>query len=211
MEQIKETQTDKNGRVIVIYSNDPQEQFGQIKAAKDKGYDVLLMGHIIDNHWIQQLEGKLDNVSFVRVDSSSVDKLIETDDETAASVLSGSQEEEVKDIFKSVIGEATMAHVEVEAMSPDSPAIQIVRPEQMRRFAEMQRLSGMDMGGFPDAFTVLVNGNNTLINEILLNKASVEEKNEVAGYLYDLARLQQNLLKGEELSSFISKSIDKLK
>lgn len=206
-EKIDANQKDKYERTVVIYANDPASQDAAISSAKKQGYDVLLMDHIIDNHFIQTLEQKEDKLTFVRIDSDTVDNLVQTDEEKE-SVLSEEQTESVKTIFGTVAGEGKT--VEVKALSPDDQPVQIVRPEFMRRMKEMQAMQGMDFGGFPDEFKVIVNGNHSLVVD-KLTTAEGDEQQEVADYLYKLALLNQNMLKGGELTAFVEKSLDFLK
>lgn len=205
--KIEVNQKDKHERTVMIYANDPASQDAAISAAKKQGYDVLLMDHIIDNHFIQNLEQKEDKITFVRIDSDTVDNLVQTDEEKE-SVLSEEQTESVKTIFGSVAGEGKT--IEVKALSPDDQPVQIVRPEFMRRMKEMQAMQGMDFGAFPDDHKVVVNGNHPLVVDKLF-AAEGDEQQAVADYLYKLALLNQNMLKGSELTAFVEKSLGFLK
>lgn len=206
-EKVDATQKDKHERTVLIYANDPASQDAAITAAKKQGYDVLLMDHIIDNHFIQTLEQKEDKLTFVRIDSDTVDNLVQTDEEKE-SVLSEEQTESVKTLFGSVAGEGKT--IEVKALSPDDQPVQLVRPEFMRRMKEMQAMQGMDLGAFPDDLKVIVNGNHPLVADKLLT-AEGEEQAAVADYMYKLALLNQNMLKGSELTAFVDKSLGFLK
>ena len=200
-EKIEATQKDKYERTVIIYANDPASQDAAISAAKKQGYDVLLLDHIIDNHFIQVLEQKEDKLTFVRIDSDTVDNLVQTD-ETKESVLSEEQTESVKTIFGTVAGEGKT--IEVKALSPEDQPVQIVRPEFMRRMKEMQAMQGMDLGALPDDFKVVVNGNHPLVADKLVSTEG-DDQQEVADYLYKLALLNQNMLKGGELTAFVEK------
>ncbi len=206
-EKIEATQKDKYERTVIIYANDPASQDAAISAAKKQGYDVLLLDHIIDNHFIQVLEQKEDKLTFVRIDSDTVDNLVQTD-ETKESVLSEEQTESVKTIFGTVAGEGKT--IEVKALSPEDQPVQIVRPEFMRRMKEMQAMQGMDLGALPDDFKVVVNGNHPLVADKLVSTEG-DDQQEVADYLYKLALLNQNMLKGGELTAFVEKSLGFLK
>ncbi len=206
-EKVDATQKDKHERTVLIYANDPASQDAAITAAKKQGYDVLLMDHIIDNHFIQTLEQKEDKLTFVRIDSDTVDNLVQTDEEKE-SVLSEEQTESVKTVFGNVAGEGKT--IEVKALSPDDQPVQLVRPEFMRRMKEMQAMQGMDLGAFPDDLKVIVNGNHPLVADKLLT-AEGEEQAAVADYMYKLALLNQNMLKGSELTAFVEKSLGFLK
>ncbi|MEL7221582.1 MAG: molecular chaperone HtpG [Bacteroidota bacterium] len=206
--KVEATQKDKHDRTIGIYANDPASQDGVISAAKKHGYDVLLLDHIIDNHFIQVVEQKEDKFTFVRVDSDTVDNLVQTD-EKKEMVLSEEQSETVKTIFGKVAGEGKT--VDVKALSPDDQPVQIVRPEFMRRMMEMQAMQGGNLAGIPDMYNVVVNGNHPLVAEKLLSSKDEAENQAVADYLYKLALLNQNMLKGSELTAFVEKSLGFLK
>lgn len=206
-EKVDLTQKDKHERTVMIYANDPASQDAAITAAKKQGYDVLLLDHIIDNHFLQTLEQKESKLTFVRIDSDTVDNLVQKD-ETKESVLNEEQTSTVKELFSTVAGEGKA--VEVKPLSPDDQPVQIVRPEFMRRMKEMQAMQGMDFGGFPDDYRVIVNANHPLVADKILNTEG-EGQNEVADYLYKLALLNQNMLKGKELTAFVEKSMGFLK
>jgi molecular chaperone HtpG len=202
--KIDEPQKDKYERTVAIYTNDPANQDSAIAAAKNQGYDVLLLDHIIDSHFIQSLEHKEDKLTFVRVDSDTADNLVQSEEEKE-SVLTEAQSTQVKELLAKVAGEGK--DVEVKALSPEDQPIQIVRPEFMRRMKEMQALQGMDFGGaLPDDYKVIVNGNHKLISEKLL-AGDEAQQSETADYLYKLALLNQNMLKGKELTAFVQKSL----
>ena len=203
-EKVDVNQKDKYERTVVIYANDPASQDAAISAAKKQNYDVLLFDHIIDNHFLQTLEQKEDKLTFVRIDSDTVDNLVQTDEEKE-SVLSEDQTEKVKSLFGGVAGEGKT--IEVKALSPEDQPVQLVRPEFMRRMKEMQAMQGMDLGALPDDYKVIINGKHPLISGKLLRKKAKGQQ-DVADYLYKLALLNQNMLKGSDLTAFVTKSID---
>jgi len=207
-EKTKELQTDKHDKQILLYTNSPSEHDSFIQAAKGRGYSVLEMSTVLDNHFMQKLESSGENVTFVRVDSDTVDNLVQKD-ETNESVLSEKEEETVKTLFTELVTDAG-ASVSTKAMSPDDQPIVITRPEFMRRMMEMQAMQGMGMGNFPDSYNVVINTNNPLVADKLL-KLEGEEKTDLAKYLIDLAKLNQNMLKGADLTSFINKSLNFVK
>ncbi|MEY3420276.1 MAG: hypothetical protein RIR48_556 [Bacteroidota bacterium] len=209
-EKVKGTQTDKHGKIIYLYSNDTRAQHSYIKAAKDYGYDVLEMDTIIDNHFMQHIEYKGNEVTFVRVDSDTPDHLVQKE-ETKESVLSQSEQDKVKDIFTNAIKNLGAGHIELKPLSPTDHPVTITKPEFMRRMKEMQALQGMDMNMFPDSHNVVINTNHPLVSEKLLKMKSEEKKADFANYLHDLALLNQNMLSGEHLSSFISRSLEFIK
>jgi molecular chaperone HtpG len=208
--KVKDIQTDKHNKLIYIYANDIHAQHSYIKAAKDYGYDVLEMDTIIDNHFMQHIEYKGHEVTFVRVDSETPDNLVQKE-EKRESVLSQADQDKVKDIFTKSVKNLGNGHIEMKALSPNDHPVTITRPEFMRRMKEMQALQGMDMNMFPDSHNVVINTNHPLITDKLLKMKSEDKKADFAGYLHDLALLNQNMLKGEELSSFISRSLEFVK
>ncbi len=204
-EKIKENQTDKHDKIVMLYTNDKDSHDMFIAAAKDRSYDVLVFDNIIDNHFMQQLEYKLGDVTFVRVDSDTADNLVQKD-ETLDSVLNEEQEKEIVTLFESVktgAGGSVMA----KAMSPESQPVTITRPEFMRRMKEMQSLQGMQFGDFPDSYNVVINTNHPLVVDKLMGDTEEDKKKELADYMYKLALLNQNMLKGAELTAFINKSL----
>lgn len=209
-EKIKDVQTDKYNKVIHIYSNDPKAQHAYIQSAQEYGYDVLEMDNIIDNHFVQHLEYKDSTITFVRVDSDTPDNLVQKE-EKKESVLSEAEQEKVKNIFTSSLKNLGGGKVELKALSPNDHPVVITKPEFLRRMKEMQSLQGMDMGMFPDSHNVVINTNHPLIAEKLLKMKSEEKKSDFASYLHDLALLNQNMLKGEELTRFVKRSLEFVK
>jgi len=203
-EAVKANQTDKHDKVIAIYANNKDESHAYIKSATDYGYNVLLLDHVIDNHFMQHLEHKAGDLTFVRVDSDTVDKLVQTD-EVKESVLSEKEQDKVKTLFTETLGEKKV--IELRPLSPTDHPVVITKPEFMRRMKEMQMMQGMDMSMLPDSHNVIVNTNHPLIATKLLKMKSAEKKTEFTQYLYMLAKLNQKMLTGEEMSDFISKSL----
>ncbi len=208
-DKVKEQQTDKYDKIVVLYTNAPEQHDSFISAAKKKGYDVVLFDNVIDNHFMQHLEQKFGDVTFVRVDSDTVDNLVQKDEETE-SVLSEEQQNKVKELFEKVADKPGNTVV-MKALSPEDQPVTITRPEFMRRMKEMQTLQGMQFGDFPDSVNVVVNSNHPLIASKLAGQEEAEGTQEVADYLYKLALLNQNMLTGAELTAFINKSMNFLK
>lgn len=206
-EKIESTQKDKHDKIIHLYSNNPKDHHSFIESAQGYGYDVLEMDNIIDNHFMQQLEQKLGYGTFVRVDSDTADNLVQKD-EVKESVLSEKEQEKVEGIFKSILPESGGPNLEMKALSPTDLPVIVTKPEFMRRMMEMQNMQAMGGSAMPEIFNVVVNTNNPLVAEKLIKMRSEEKKEKFASYLYDLARLNQNMLKGEELSAFIKKSLE---
>jgi len=205
-EKVKANQTDKHNKVVMLYTNNVIAQDGLIAACKQKGYDVIDMSEAIDNHFMQHLEYKLGDIVFVRIDSETINNLIQKD-EKVESVLSEKEQEKVKSIFESVAVESKGATVQLQAMGVDDAPVVITKPEFMRRMKEMQQLQGMNFGDFPDMYQVVVNTNHPLVaSKLLTNKDEAAQK-ELATYLYQLAQLNQGMLKGSELSAFVSNSL----
>ncbi|MEZ4933547.1 MAG: molecular chaperone HtpG [Saprospiraceae bacterium] len=209
-EKVKEAQTDKHDRTIMLYTHNEDAHHSIIEAAKARGYSVLLMNHPLDAHFMQHLEHKMGNVTFVRVDSDTLDNLVQKD-EQKESVLNEKEQETVKTVFEAVTKGKTGCSVELKPLSPDDQPVQITRNEFMRRMQEMQALGG---GGFPggmgDMYNVVINTNHPFIAEKLLN-AKEDEREPLGKHLVDLALLNQGMLKGADLSAFVKKSLDFLK
>jgi len=206
-EKVKDTQKDKYGKTVYLYTNSPKEHHSYIQSVKSYGYDVLEFDNIIDNHFMQHLEQKLTDVTFVRVDSDTPDNLVQKD-EKKESVLSDKQVEKVKEIFTTSLGDLNGGHIEAKPLSPTDDPVLITKPEFMRRMKEMQAMQGMDFGGLPDSHNVVINTNHPLIVDKLVKMRSEDKKEEFAQYLHNLAKLNQNMLKGEDMTSFIKKSIE---
>lgn len=202
-EKVGVNQVNKDDQTIILYTNNKEEHDAYIQGAKEMGYDVLNMDTMIDVHFIQGLERKMEKTNFVRVDSDTVDKLI-AKEETRDSVLSEDDQKKVEEVFKKCITE-TGATVQLEALSPSDLPILITRPEFMRRMREMSAMQGMSMD-LGDMYNVVVNTNHELVGEVL--KSEDESK---AKHLYDLARLHNGMLKGAELTAFVKKSLDLMK
>ena len=204
-EQIKEQQTDKHSKVVMLYTTSPIDQHVQIESCKKEGYEVVVLDHVIDNHFMQHLEQKLGDVTFVRVDSDTVDNLIQKE-ETKESVLSEDDQKKVEEVFKSVVTDAG-ANVTLRALSPDDQPVVITRPEFMRRMKEMQSMQGMAFGDFPESYNVVVNSNHELITKKVLTEEDQEKQNELVHYLFNLAQLNQGMLRGAALDAFVKKSM----
>jgi molecular chaperone HtpG len=209
-DKIKDAQTDKHGKVVVIYTNDPEGQHAQIAAAESRGYDVLKLDTVLDNHWMQHLEYRSElGLTFVRVDSDTVDQLVQKD-EKRESVLSEAEQNDLKQVFDHAIAGQAGATVQLSALSPDDQPVQIVKPEFMRRMKEMQSLHGMGLGDMPDSYNVIVNSNHPLLVNKLLKMTETQEKEGFAKYMVHLALLQQGMLRGEALTGFVRETLGKL-
>jgi molecular chaperone HtpG len=204
-EKIKALQTDKDNKVVVLYTSNPEEQFSFVKKAKDRGYDVLHLDGPLAAHWISKMEQSLDNVSFVRVDSDSLDKLIKKTEEIP-SKLSKEDEEKLKPVFESNVVKEKFT-VQFESMSDSEAPIIITQPEFIRRMMEQQRMGGGGFyGAFPEMYNLTVNSNHPVVGSLL--QKSDEDMQAVTKQLVDLALLAQGMLKGEALDQFIQRNIE---
>lgn len=210
--KVKELQTDKHKRVVLLYTHDPVEHHSLTETVKARGYDVLEMDTMIDSHFMQHLEYKLKDVTFVRIDSDTIDNLVQKD-EKKESVLSEKEQEKVKAIFEAFAKDKSEATVTLSPLSPDDQPVQITKPEFMRRMKEMQALSGGGMGmtGLGDMYNVVVNTNHPFVAKKLLQLSEGEEQTAFAKHLLDLALLNHGMLKGADLTAFVKKSLDFLK
>ncbi|GAA4274410.1 molecular chaperone HtpG [Aquimarina gracilis] len=210
-EKIKDNQTDKDDKLVILYASNKDEQHAYITAAKDKGYEVLLLDSPIVSHLIQKLETSKEKISFARVDADHIDNLIKKDEETI-SKLSDEEKESLKTDLEKVIP-AEKYTVQLEAMDSNASPFMITQPEFMRRMKEMQQTGGggmFGMGNMPEMYNLVVNTNHELIGQIANTKTD-KKKERLIKQSLDLARLSQNLLKGEELTAFIKRSFEMIK
>ena len=211
-EKVKDTQTDKDEKLVLLYASDKESQHSYIEAAKAKGYEVLMMDSPIVAHLMQKLETSKEKISFARVDADHLDKLIQKE-ETQISKLSDEEKEKLKGQVEEVLGEKSSYMVQMEAMDSNASPFMITEPEFMRRMKEMQQSGGggmFGMGNMPDMYNLVVNTNHPLVGEILNTKTS-KKRVRLINQCLDLARLSKGLLKGEELTSFIHRSYDMVK
>jgi len=207
-EKVAAVQTDKNDKVVFLYTNDPVEQYGFVKKAKDRGFDVLHIDGPIAPHWIAKLEQTYENVTFARVDADTLDKLIQKDEEIS-SKLSKEDEEVLKPLFEGAVNKEKFT-VQFESMNSDDAPIIITQPEFIRRMMEQQKMGGGGfMGAFPDMHNLMVNGNHDKIQSILAEDSD-DAKTTKIKQLTDIALLAQGLLKGQALNEFIERSIEKV-
>ncbi|MGZ3932596.1 MAG: molecular chaperone HtpG [Bacteroidia bacterium] len=204
---VKANQTDKDKRLVYLYTTNKEEQHTYIDAAKNKGYDVLLMDTMLDAHYINQLESKLKDTSFVRVDADTVDKLIKKEEEQA-SKISDEDKKKLQPVIEEVLPKEQFIVVFENLSEKDSPMM-ITRPEFMRRMKDMSALGGgMNFyGNMPEMYNLVVNANHPLITR-LLNETDADKQKQLAMQTSDLALLSQGLLKGEKLTGFIKRSIE---
>ena len=208
--KIKDNQTDKDEKLVVLYASDTEAQHSYIEAAQAKGYEVLLMDSPIVPHLLQKLETTKEKLSFVRVDADHIDNLIKKED-TAISKLSDEEKEQLKTELEEVISSKGYT-IQLEAMDSQASPFIITEPEFMRRMKEMQRTGGgmFGMGNMPDMYNLIVNTNHELVGEIL-NTKTAKKRERLINQSLDLARLSKGLLKGEELTKFIARSYEMIK
>jgi molecular chaperone HtpG len=209
-ENLKEKQTDKDGKLVILYAGNKEAQHSYIEIAKEKGYEVLLLDSPIISHLIQKIEGDNKDLSFVRVDSDHIDNLIKKD-ETTISKLSDTEKESLKTSLETYIPKAYT--VQLEALDSQAAPFIITQPEFMRRMKEMSQSGGggmFGMGNMPEMYNLVVNTNSDLASNILNTEDKTTQEALVKQAL-DLAKLSQNLLKGEELTAFVKRSFDLIK
>ncbi|WP_298394949.1 molecular chaperone HtpG [Flavobacterium sp.] len=204
-------QTDKNGKLVVLYASNKDAQHSYIDSAKEKGYEVLLLDSPIVSHLIQKLESDNENLTFVRVDGDSIEKLIAKED-TQISKLSEDESEKLKTVLETLVPKPTY-NVQLEALDSNAAPFMITQPEFMRRMKEMSQSGGggmFGMGNMPDMYNLVVNSNSELATTIL----NTEDKNvqeHLVKQALDLAKISQGLLKGEELTAFVKRSFELIK
>lgn len=209
--KIKANQTDKDGKLVILYASNKDAQHSYIEMAKAKGYEVLLLDSPIVSHLLQKLETTKENISFARVDGDHIDNLIKKED-TKISKLSDEQKTTLEALLKEVVP-ADKFMVQLEAMDSDASPFIITQPEFMRRMKEIQQTGGGGMfglGSFPEMYNLVVNTNSKLVGDILETKTRNKQERLINQGL-DLARLSQGLLKGEELTNFIKRSYEMIK
>ncbi|MFY8067086.1 MAG: molecular chaperone HtpG [Flavobacterium sp.] len=210
-EALAPNQTDKNGKLVVLYASNKEAQHSYIDIAKEKGYQVLLLDSPIVSHLIQKLEADNENVTFARVDADHIDKLIQKD-ETTISKLSDDEQTNLKSVLEAIVPKANYT-VQLEPMDSNAAPFMITQPEFMRRMKEMSATGGggmFGMGNFPDMYNLVVNSNSNLATTILQTEDKSAQEILVKQAL-DLAKISQGLLKGEELTAFVKRSFETLK
>lgn len=207
-DKISETQTDKDGKLVVLYASNTDAQHSYIYEAQQKGYEVLLLDSPIIAHLIQKLESENDKLSFVRVDADHVDNLIKKGDD-AVSTLTEDEQKQLQASIEEVVPKQAFT-IQFQPMSADASPFMITKPEFMRRMKEMSAHGGggmFGMGNMPDMYNLVVNTNHPLVNQ-LLHTDNKEKQNRQIKQALDIAKLSQNLLKGEELTAFVKRSFE---
>ena len=236
---IEGEQTDKNNKLVYLYTTDPVAQYSYIEAAKNKGYQVLVFDSQLDAHFVNLLESKFENSTFARVDADSIDNLIQKDNKEKP-VLKEGMEGDLGFAFEAVLPEGAHYQVQVDNLGAAAAPIMITQSEFMRRYREMSALNGglNFYGSMPDSYTVTLNYENPIIKDIIdsmegetackvadIKGETDEEKtaarkaimsdfakgNDLMKQTVDLALLSNNMLKGKELHDFIQRSLEMLK
>ena len=209
-EQLKEKQTDKDNKLVLLYANNKEAQHSYIEIAKEKGYEVLLLDSPIISHLIQKIEGDNSEISFVRVDADHIDNLIKKED-NAISKLSEEEQTSLKTVVETIVPKQNYT-VQLEALDSQSAPFIITQPEFMRRMKEMSQSGGgmFGMGNMPEMYNLVVNTNSDLATTILNTEDKTTQESLVKQAL-DLAKLSQNLLKGEALTAFVKRSFELIK
>ncbi len=205
IEKIKPQQTNKAGKVVCLYTHDAEAHFSFIKNAKARGYDVLLVDGPLASHWISKMEQSNETLGFVRVDSDTLDKLIEKTDEIPTK-LTKEQEDELKPVFETVVNDKKF-QVSFSAMNSNEAPIIITQTEFIRRMQEQQRMGGGGFyGAFPEMYSMVVNANHPKVEALLT--LDNEAKSDKIKQLTDLALIAQGMLKGAALDAFVERNIE---
>jgi molecular chaperone HtpG len=210
-EAITANQTDKNGKLVVLYASNKDAQHSYVEIAKEKGYEVLLLDSPIVSHLIQKLESDNENLTFTRVDSDHIDKLIQKED-TQISKLSEEEASQLKTVLEEIVPKTNYS-VQLEPMDSSAAPFIITQPEFMRRMKEMSQTGGggmFGMGNFPEMYNLVVNTNSDLATTIL-NTSDKSAQESLVKQALDLAKISQGLLKGEELTAFVKRSFEMIK
>jgi molecular chaperone HtpG len=211
-EKVKLTQKNKDGKIVILYTNDAKEQHSFVKTATEKGYEVLELGGPLISHLISKLEADNTDIQFARVDAEIIDKLIEKEESTV-SKLSDKEQEKLKKMIEEGVDKEKFT-VQIQNMSVSDSPVVITQSEFMRRMKEQQQLSGgggMQMfGSMPESYNLAINSNHDLIGKILAEKTKKKRTNLI-NQILDLALLSQGMLKGKDLTSFISRSVNLIK
>lgn len=207
LEKIKATQENKEKKTVILYTHDATAHHAAIVKAEERGYDVLVLDTSLSSHMVNKLEQSLTDVTFARIDSDTIDKLISRDEEIP-SKLSKEEEEKLKPVIEGIVNSGTY-QVQFESLSETDAPIQITQSEFMRRMMEMQKVGGQAgmMGNMPESYNLVVNSNHPLVGKIL-NESDTAVQSKLAKQTADLALLSVGLLKGKDLTDFVNRSIE---
>ena len=212
---IEPAQTDKDKNVVYLYATKPEEQYSFIEAAKNMGYDVLLMDCELDSHFVNLLESKIEHTRFARVDSDSPANLIPKEDEVKPE-MSDDDKKVLEEMFKAVLPQGNDYFVEARNLGESNAPVLITQNEFMRRYREMSSIGGgMNFyGSMPESYNIIVNMQNPLVARIWDGKKEAADTaaadfaggNELLHQVVDLALLGNGMLKGKALADFIARS-----
>ena len=204
---IESSQKDKDGNVVYLYATDLNEQYSFIEAAKNMGYDVLLMDCELDSHFVNMLETKLEHSRFARVDSDSVDKLVQKEDSVQPE-LAEDDKKALDEMFKAVLPEGNEYVVEARNLGENAAPVLITQSEFLRRYREMSSLGGgMNFyGSIPQSYNVIVNMQNPVVAKIWEAKGAENKEEDLLHQVVDLALLSNGMLKGKALADFVERS-----
>jgi len=207
-EKVKDNQTDKNKKLVYLYTTNAEEQHSYVQTATEHGYDVLVMDGVLDQHFMNTMEQKLDQTSFARVDAEIIDKLIEKED-ALPSLLSDDDKKKLQPVIEQNIDKMRF-HVMFESLSASDLPVLITQNEFMRRMRDMSAMGGgggFGFGNMPESYSLVINANHPLVTRMAA-ETDAEKQSLMAKQLTDLALLSQNLLKGQDLTAFIKRSVD---
>jgi molecular chaperone HtpG len=209
LEKVKANQTNKDKKTIILYTHNKEAHHAQLQKAEERGYDVLIMDSPLTSHLVQKLEQSMKDVTFARIDSDTIDKLINKDEEVP-SKLTKEDEEKLKPIIEGVVDKATFT-VQFESLNETDEPVTITQSEFMRRMVEMQAMGGGGfMGNMPESYNLVVNSNHPVIGKMLA-EGNADMQKSIAKQASDLALLSAGLLKGKNLTDFIARSVDAIK
>jgi len=207
-EKVKDNQTDKNKKLVYLYTTNAEEQHSYVNTATEHGYDVLVMDGVLDQHFMNTMEQKLEQTSFSRVDAEIIDKLIEKED-ALPSLLSDDDKKKLQPVIEQHVDKMRF-HVMFESLSASDLPVLITQNEFMRRMRDMSAMGGgggFGFGNMPESYSLVINANHPLVTR-MASETDAEKQSLMAKQLTDLALLSQNLLKGQDLTAFIKRSVD---
>jgi len=208
VEKVKIAQTDKDDNAVILYTNNVETQHSYLQAATNKGYDVLKLEGILDNHFVNYIEQHFEKVKVKRIDADSIEQLIDKGT-TRESVLNEEDTKKITALFESIEQPKIKLTVKAQALAPEDSFVAITEDEFMRRMKDMSAMQGMSMfGDMPTSYNLIINSNHPKATSLL----SMDEGKQKAStqQLIDLALLSKQLLQGEQLTQFINRSIENL-
>jgi molecular chaperone HtpG len=208
VEKVKIAQTDKDDNAVILYTNNVETQHSYLQAATNKGYDVLKLEGILDNHFVNYIEQHFEKVKVKRIDADSIEQLIDKGT-TRESILNEEDTKKITALFESIEQPKIKLTVKAQALAPEDSFVAITEDEFMRRMKDMSAMQGMSMfGDMPTSYNLIINSNHPKATSLL----SMDEGKQKAStqQLIDLALLSKQLLQGEQLTQFINRSIENL-